>query len=133
VRNRWLTGGAIRLHLLAVFVIAICLGAGWWQLQRALGGNNPSWAYTVEWPFFAAYGGWTWWKLLHEEPGFAKEETPTDDSPPRGTGNGTAPAAGGTATTPDAPSTEDDPQERERAAYNEYLRALSADEGRKRE
>ena len=73
MRNRWLASGAIKLHVMAVVVIGVCLVAGWWQLERALGGNGRSWAYTVEWPFFAAYAGWMWWKLLHEEPGFAKE------------------------------------------------------------
>ena len=107
---------------MAVFVIGVCLAAGWWQLQRALGGNGQSWAYTVEWPFFAAYAGWTWWKLLHEEPEFAKEKAALDALTP----NGAQPHANGT-------SAGDDAEEQERAAYNEYLRALHADEGRKRE
>lgn len=72
--------GAIKLHVMAVLVIGVCLTAGWWQLDRALSGNGRSWAYTVEWPFFAAYAGWMWWKLLHDEPGFAKEP-PTSESP----------------------------------------------------
>ena len=118
MRNKWLTGRAIKLHLLAVFVIAVCLTAGWWQLTRALGGNGPSWAYTIEWPFFAAYAGWTWWKLLHEEPEFAKEKATlealaSDESAsPNGDGATAAPV-------------EDDPDEQKREAYNEYLRALS--------
>jgi hypothetical protein len=78
VRNKWLLSGAIKLHVMAVLVIGVCLTAGWWQLQRALGGNGQSWAYTLEWPFFAAYAGWMWWKLLHEEPGFAKEPTTSE-------------------------------------------------------
>jgi hypothetical protein len=63
---------------MAVLVIGVCLTAGWWQLGRALSGNGQSWAYTVEWPFFAAYGGWMWWKLLHDEPGFAKHPAPSE-------------------------------------------------------
>ncbi|MHB8456923.1 MAG: hypothetical protein ACYDBS_04435 [Acidimicrobiales bacterium] len=47
-------------------VVAACLGLGWWQLSRALGGNSLSWVYSFEWPFFAAYGIYMWWKLLHE-------------------------------------------------------------------
>jgi hypothetical protein len=87
VRNPWLRSGAIKLHIMAVVVIGVCLTAGWWQLQRALGGNGNSWAYTVEWPFFAGYAGWMWWKLLHEEPGFANEPAtpepgPADDATP---------------------------------------------------
>jgi hypothetical protein len=70
--------GAIKLHVMAVVVVGVCLTAGWWQLDRALSGNGRSWAYTVEWPFFAAYAGWMWWKLLHDEPGFATEPATTD-------------------------------------------------------
>lgn len=124
MRNKWLTGRAIKLHLLALLVVAVCLAAGWWQLTRALGGNGPSWAYTIEWPFFAAYAGWTWWKLLHEEPEFAREKATLDalasDESASPNGNGAA-----------AASTEDDPDEQKREAYNEYLRALS--EGKNRE
>lgn len=61
---------AIKLHLIALVVIGACLALGWWQLHRALGGHGQSWAYTIEWPLFAGYGGWMWWKLLHEEPEF---------------------------------------------------------------
>lgn len=72
MRNRWLTRRAVTLHLAAIFAVATCLALGWWQLQRATGGNQLSWAYTVEWPFFAGYAAWVWWKLLHEEPEFAR-------------------------------------------------------------
>jgi hypothetical protein len=44
------------------------LALGWWQLHRALGGNELSWAYTVEWPLFSGYSVFMWWKLLHEAP-----------------------------------------------------------------
>lgn len=66
-----MTRRAVTLHLAAIFAVAACLALGWWQLQRATGGNQLSWAYTVEWPFFAGYAAWVWWKLLHEEPEFA--------------------------------------------------------------
>jgi hypothetical protein len=131
VPNKWLTGRAIKLHLLALFVVALCLAAGWWQLQRALGGNGPSWAYTIEWPFFAGYAAWTWWKLLHEEPEFAKQKATVealspDDATPAGNGKGTP--ADAAATPPDP---REEREDREREAYNEYLRALSAEDARK--
>jgi len=62
---------ALRLHVCAVLVVAICLVFGWWQLDRALSGNTLSWLYTVEWPFFAGYAVYMWWRLLHETPGEA--------------------------------------------------------------
>jgi hypothetical protein len=75
-KNKWLTSGAIKLHLAALVVVCACLALGWWQLHRALYDHNQlSWAYTLEWPFFAGYAGWVWWKLLHEEPEFADPET----------------------------------------------------------
>ena len=126
MRNRWLTGGAIKLHTTAVIVIGICLAAGWWQLRRALGGHTPSWAYTIEWPFFAGYAVFTWWKLLHEEPGFAKEEATLATL----SANGDAPS--NEAGEPSVAKPAEDDEEQKREAYNEYLRALSTDEGRKR-
>jgi hypothetical protein len=147
VRNKWLTGRAIKLHVTAFLVMGLCLAAGWWQLQRALGGHGPSWAYTIEWPFFAGYAAFTWWKLLHEEPEFAKEKATmealsTNGSAVTPTNGVTAPTNGvtapknGTATESNGAAAPASPREeredREREAYNEYLRALSAEEGRKR-
>jgi len=135
VRNKWLTGRAIKLHVTAVLVVGLCLAAGWWQLQRALGGHGPSWAYTVEWPFFAGYAVFTWWKLLHEEPEFAKEKatiqalSADDATAPTNGSNGSSSQADGA---PAAADPSEEREEREREAYNEYLRALSAEEGRKR-
>jgi hypothetical protein len=71
VRNRWFTAGSVKLHVVAVVSIAAMLGLFWWQLQRALAGNRLSWAYTVEWPLFALYVVYMWWRLLHEQPEFA--------------------------------------------------------------
>ena len=65
----WFSRRAILLHLTALIVVPGCLALGWWQLHRALSGNDLSWAYTVEWPFFACYGVYMWWKLVHEQPG----------------------------------------------------------------
>jgi hypothetical protein len=69
VGSTWLSPRALRLHLCAVLVVSICLVLGWWQLDRALSGNTLSWLYTVEWPFFAGYAVYMWWRLLHETPG----------------------------------------------------------------
>ena len=42
--------------------LALCL----WQVSRALGGNSLSWAYVFEWPLFAAYAIYMWWRFVHE-------------------------------------------------------------------
>lgn len=101
MRNKWLTPRAVKLHILCLFAVLACLALGGWQLYRALSDHNQlSWAYTFEWPFFAGYVSWMWWKLLHEEPEFG--------GPPRD------------GTRRDQPSNDD----REMAEYNEYLANL---------
>jgi DNA-binding transcriptional regulator of glucitol operon len=66
VHVTWFSRRALLLHAIVLLVVAACLALGWWQLERALSGNNLSWAYTFEWPFFAGYALYMWWKLLHE-------------------------------------------------------------------
>jgi hypothetical protein len=68
VGSRFASARALRLHLTALVVVASCLMLGWWQLERALSGNTLSWVYTFEWPFFAGYAIFMWWRLLHEAP-----------------------------------------------------------------
>ena len=63
---KWFSRRALLLHATVLLVVAACLALGWWQLERALSGNTLSWVYTFEWPFFAGYAVYMWWKLLHE-------------------------------------------------------------------
>ena len=58
---------ALRLHLTLAVLLAGFAFMFWWQLHRALGGNELSWAYTVEWPVFAGYAVFMWWRLLHDD------------------------------------------------------------------
>jgi hypothetical protein len=67
--HQWFTRRALLLHLTVLVVVPTFLGLGWWQYHAALGGNELSWAYTFEWPFFAGYAVFVWWKMLHEQPG----------------------------------------------------------------
>jgi hypothetical protein len=69
----------------------------WWQVRRATSGNELSWAYVFEWPLFALYAVYMWWRLVHE------------------------PASEGSSPAP--PATEEDA---ELAAYNRYLADLHA-------
>ncbi len=113
MHNRWFTPRAVKLHLLALFAVCACLALGYWQFTRAYYAHNGlSWAYTFEWPFFAAYAGWMWWKLLHEEPGFKQE---VDD--------------------PEARRRAEERRRREQeelAAYNEHLARLSSERNARR-
>ena len=115
VRNRWLSPGAIKLHAAVFVAVGACTAAFWWQLFRALHGHTRSWAYAVEWPLFAVYAVWMWWKLLREEPGFARAN------------NEAAPEASGCASgAPEAGAGEEDGERQAWIAYNEYLARLSA-------
>ena|SRR5919202_685045 len=119
MRNKWLTRRAILLHVCAVVAVAICLALGWWQFTRAYYDHNTlSWGYTFEWPFFAVYAGWMWWKLLNEEPGFKNHETSKRDVI-----HGYSEALGD-------PTAEDREDESELEAYNAYLERLEADRHR---
>ena len=46
---------------------ALCVAAFLLEVSRALSGNLLSWAYVVEWPVFALYAVYLWYKLLKEE------------------------------------------------------------------
>jgi hypothetical protein len=81
-------------------VVAFCLLARW-QVHRALSGNTLSWAYAFEWPFFAAYALYMWWKLLTDAPGRTRAPAPPDPE-----------------------------EEVQRAAYNRYLQGLAAEDER---
>ena len=109
--SAWFSRRAVLLHLTALVVVPGCLALGWWQLQRALSGNTLSWAYTVEWPFFAGYGVYMWWKIVHEQP--------TEQS-------------SGTVAEPrlaDGPAPYEEEEDEELIAYNRYLAELNeADE-----
>ena len=66
MRRTWLSPRALGLHATVLVAVPGFLWLGWWQLHRALGGNDLSWAYTVEWPFFSAYAVFMWWRLVHD-------------------------------------------------------------------
>lgn len=72
-----LTGSeALRLHLTLAAGLTLCVGAFCIEILRALGGNTLSWLYVFEWPFFAAFGIYMWWKLLN---GRDRDLPSTDD------------------------------------------------------
>ncbi len=65
--RKYLTWRCVGLHALVLVLVPAFLLAGWWQYHVALGGNDLSWVYTVEWPFFAVYAVYIWWRLIHDE------------------------------------------------------------------
>ncbi len=43
--------------------IPLCIVMGLLEFDRALGGNNRSWLYVFEWPFFGLFVYYMYWKL----------------------------------------------------------------------
>lgn len=62
-----------------LIAIPVCVLLAVIELLRALGGNGRSWAYTLEWPFFAGFIGYMYWKLGQPEPSW--DDEPTTPSP----------------------------------------------------
>jgi hypothetical protein len=124
----WLSRRAIKLHVVILIVVPGFLALCLWQVSRALGGNTLSWAYVFEWPLFAGYAIYMWWRFVHE----AADDSPPPAAASAGTASaGTAPGdpTAATAGTMPETETEETPQEleedKEMAAYNEYLAQLA--------
>jgi hypothetical protein len=120
----WLSRRALKLHVVILIVVPAFLALCLWQISRALGGNSLSWAYVFEWPIFAAYAVYMWWRFVHE----AAE----DASPPAAAGadpGGRTDSANGDTTTTPPPDAEKGKEEErddaELAAYNDYLSQLA--------
>jgi hypothetical protein len=111
-RRVWFSRRAMALHAVIVVVVPTFIGLCVWQVERALSGNGLSWAYVFEWPFFAGYAVYMWWRFLHE-PVEGQEE------PVRRGGAATGRSGGGAGD----PATEAESEEL--AAYNEYLGELA--------
>ena len=62
----WFSRRALTLHAVILVVVPAFMALCFWQIHRAPGGNELSWAYVFEWPFFAGYAVYMWWRLLHE-------------------------------------------------------------------
>jgi hypothetical protein len=116
VRRTWLSRRAIGLHLVIIVIVPTFAALCVWQVHRALAGNQLSWAYAFEWPFFAGYAVYMWWRFLHEAPRDAAGPDETSRTH--------------VAIQAVAEPTED-PEAQDRAAYNEYLSALAAQGRRK--
>ena len=123
----WLSPRALRLHAVILVVVPAFMALCLWQLSRALGGNELSWAYVFEWPIFAAYALYMWWRFVHEAPeGAAAPEAGPDDDV---TSNGDPTAAARRGDEAERRAGDD----AELAAYNDYLAQLARqDQGARR-
>jgi hypothetical protein len=72
ITPRWLAW-----HAFTVVAVLGMLWLGDWQFHRAESGNALSWAYTFEWPIFAAFGLVFWAKTIIDE---GKPKQAADDA-----------------------------------------------------
>jgi hypothetical protein len=76
-----LTGlAALKLHATLATGLVLCTLAFSFELGRAEGGNELSWAYVFEWPLLSVFAVYMWWKFLHPDEDRAKrakKEKPT--------------------------------------------------------
>jgi hypothetical protein len=128
MKGLW-TPAWIARHVLALVLVAGFLALGWWQFSRATDGNSLSWGYTFEWPVFAGFVVFLWFREVQLA---RRGAAPAEDAP--------AEPAAIAQRLPGAPVTvgrpvrvavraapaADDP---ELDAYNDYLAWLAAHPG----
>ncbi len=136
VRSVWTSRRAVSLHVALIIFVPACAALTWWQVSRALGGNTLSWVYTFEWPIFAGYAVFMWWKLVHDEP---VHDEPVHEASGPDEADGPGPHPGDSAGAGHAlgaghagEQDEQDEQDEELAAYNRYLADLNASGRQKR-
>jgi hypothetical protein len=54
------------LHLTLLAGLTLCVVAFTVEIRRAVHGHWGAWVYVVEWPIFAVFGTYVWWRLLHQ-------------------------------------------------------------------
>jgi hypothetical protein len=129
VRERWLSGRAVSLHVAVLMVVPGCAIAAWWQINRAQDGNQLSYLYSVMWPVFALLAIIFWWMLIHTDydavglKGMRRQQATGTVATPGPNSVATSPV--GTSDLSEAPfgsASDDDP---DLAAYNARLAELA--------
>jgi hypothetical protein len=130
VRERWLSGRAVALHVAVLVVVPGCAIAAWWQINRAQDGNQLSYVYSVMWPVFALLALVFWWMLVHTDydavglKGMRRQQATHAVASHVPDGVTTSPAPSSTASeVPVGSAAGDDP---DLAAYNARLAQLAA-------
>ncbi|OKI62894.1 hypothetical protein [Micromonospora sp. CB01531] len=130
--KRLRTPAWIARHVAMVVLVVGFLGLGWWQVTRAAEGNTLSFGYAIEWPVFAGFVVFLWWREVRHALRGPREPGPTP-APPAAAGPEPAPTTpvvrrpvrvSRVPATP-AGAVEDG----DLAAYNRYLSWLNANPG----
>ncbi|WFE52156.1 hypothetical protein [Micromonospora sp. WMMD1155] len=133
MRRLW-TPAWIARHMAMVVLTVGFLGLGWWQVSRAAAGNSLSWGYAVEWPIFAGFVVYVWWREVK----LARRRAVDADAPPvnADTDSEIAPEVAGSRPTVRRPVRVarmpvggDAVEDTDLAAYNHYLSWLNANPG----
>jgi hypothetical protein len=61
------TRDAWKSHVTLAVALAFCAVAFWFELVRALKGNELSWAYVFEWPLLGGFAVYMWWRVIHPQ------------------------------------------------------------------
>ena len=117
------------LHLAILVFVPGCAVAAWWQINRAAGGNQLSYLYSVLWPAFGLLSLYFWWMLIHTDfdnaglKGMLRQQAVAASGDLQ-TSVGVSPTAATLRPTAPLPvSSDEDP---ELAAYNARLAELAA-------
>jgi hypothetical protein len=130
VRERWLSGRAVALHLAVLVVVPGCVVAAWWQINRAQDGNQLSYVYSVMWPVFALLALVFWWMLIHTDydnaglKGMRRQQATDIVTPPTSAATSTSPGPSSAAPEVSVGSAAD--EDPDLAAYNARLAGLAA-------
>ncbi|WP_410811559.1 hypothetical protein [Micromonospora sp. 067-2] len=132
MRRLW-TPAWIARHVAMVVLVVGFLGMGWWQISRATAGNSLSWGYAVEWPIFAGFVVYVWWRevRLARRSAMEVDAPPVDlaaEPTPAATA-GSRPAVRRPVRVPRLQSTGEAVEDTDLAAYNHYLSWLNANPG----
>lgn len=127
MKRLWTPAWIVR-HVAMVVLVVGFLALGWWQIGRAASGNSLSWAYAFEWPIFAGFVVFVWWReVRHALRGPAAAEPAA--TPPAPSGSTTRPGVRRPVRVARVPVPAADDEDTDLAAYNRYLQWLNANPG----
>ena len=112
---------------IARVLIGICLGLAWWQWGRAhsLTGGAQNFGYALQWPAFAGFVAYFWYRMLRIERQVSEGRLPADTPPRETVPPGARTVAVRRSSRPLAAESSEPPDE-QLNAYNAYLAALNA-------
>ncbi|SFH31801.1 hypothetical protein SAMN05421678_115136 [Actinopolymorpha cephalotaxi] len=86
--RRLLSWQWVAFTLVVVLAVAAFLFLAWWQLGRfeSRAGDWQNFGYALQWPFFAVFTVYVWWRLLRESRRESMERQTAEGQPDPGPG-----------------------------------------------